>query len=165
MTLSRRHERYSRLPERFVIILTEECGMECDSCGSMTICKSAAHSGTEPDESFYIRNAARMRDRAGPDFSVDPLSDFALEVDITHGSMSKLPICAALGVSEVWRYDGTRAVFYDLTDDQYAEVGASDLLPFPTPQVLPSFVALGVKEGDASARRSFREWVRAHKRG
>jgi Uma2 family endonuclease len=163
MTLSRRHERYSRLLEHFVVILAEECGLECDSCGSMTIRKSAADSGTEPDGCYYIQNAERMRDRAEPDFSVDPPPDLALEVDITHGSPDKLAIYAALGVPEVWRYDGVRAEFYCLTAGRYAEVEASGLFPFLTSQTLAAFIVLGVAEGNATARHSFREWVRTHK--
>ncbi|MBO0719619.1 MAG: Uma2 family endonuclease, partial [Blastocatellia bacterium] len=40
------------------------------------------------------------------DFRVDPPPDIVVEIDIHHSSVAKLPIYAALGVPEIWRYDG-----------------------------------------------------------
>ena len=44
---------------------------------------------------------------------MDPPPDLAIEVDITHSSLEKLDLYAAMGVPELWVYDGERvSVFW-----------------------------------------------------
>ena len=50
--------------------------------------------------------AARMRARDEIDLTVDPAPDLVIEVDLTPFSLNKLLIFAALGVNEIWWYDG-----------------------------------------------------------
>ena len=52
---------------------------------------------------------------------MDPPPDLVLEVDITHPSLDKLSIFAAVGVPEVWRYDGERVRMLALAGDSYVE--------------------------------------------
>jgi Uma2 family endonuclease len=44
-------------------------------------------------------------------------------------TVSKSGIDAALGVSEVWRYDGERLPFYVLQAEGYVEIQESSVLP------------------------------------
>ena len=55
-----------------------------------------------------------MRDRARIDLPVDPAPDLALQVDVTHSSLDRLAIYAALGVLEVWRLHEQGLAFHVL---------------------------------------------------
>jgi len=58
----------------------------------------------------------------------DPAPELVIEIDISHGSLDKLPVYAGLGVVEVWRYDGQRLRVYRLEDGPPGEAQASELL-------------------------------------
>jgi Uma2 family endonuclease len=105
MVVSSKHESYSRRIYDLITVLADETGQDAEGFGSMTLRKRRKAKGTEPDECFYVQNAARVIGREDLDFEHDPPPDLALEIDVTHGSVSKLPIYAELGVPEVWHYD------------------------------------------------------------
>ena len=46
----------------------------------------------------------------------DPPPDIVVEIDVTNESLGKFGIYAALGVPEIWRYDGTEMQFVELVD-------------------------------------------------
>ncbi len=46
-------------------------------------------------------------------------SDLIIEIDITSPSLNKFPVCADIGVLEVWRYDGTRVTLFILAGEDY----------------------------------------------
>ncbi|MBZ5618558.1 MAG: Uma2 family endonuclease [Acidobacteriia bacterium] len=48
------------------------------------------------------------------DLATDPPPELTIEVDITSSSLNRFPIFAAVGVAEVWRYDGERVQFHTL---------------------------------------------------
>lgn len=67
--------------------------------------------GFEPDESFYIQNVAAVRGVREIDLTRHPPPDLVIEIDHTRTSLPKQPIFAALGVPEVWRFDGAVVTF------------------------------------------------------
>src|SRR5204863_3892315 len=60
----------------------------------------------EPDECYYVANEPLVRDKLHLDLAVDPPPDLAIEVEISRDSLNRHRIYAALGVPELWRYDG-----------------------------------------------------------
>jgi len=46
----------------------------------------------------------------------DPPPDLAIEIDITSTSVNKFGIYLALGVPELWRYNGRDLKFYQLAE-------------------------------------------------
>ena len=63
-----------------------------------------------------------------------------IEVDITSPSLKKFPIFAALGISEVWRYDGERVSIWRLIGDSYRETTHSQQLPIASGPQLTEFL-------------------------
>lgn len=163
MTLSIGHDRRSRQFYDFIVILADELGLEAEGIGSATLKRKRKLKGLEPDEAFYIQNASAVVGLERLDLEIDPPPDLAVEIDLTHGSRSKLPVYAGIGVPEVWRYDGEKVEFYRLIGGHYIEIEASDLFPFLTPEALNEFVEQGNTEGQTAARRDFRAWVEVHK--
>ncbi|MGH9901094.1 MAG: hypothetical protein ACRD68_04555 [Pyrinomonadaceae bacterium] len=72
---------------------------------------------------------------------------------------SKFPIYAALGVPEVWRYDGERAQIYHLADQAYTEAAASLAFPLLTAEALTEFVEQSKTRGQSAALSACRQWV------
>src|SRR5947199_653123 len=106
MTVSFKHEKEKRLLGRLVETLTEELEIDISSSGMMTCRREDLRKALEADESYYIANESKVRNREDIDLEVDPPPDLALEIDISHSSMDRMAIYAALRVPEVWTWDG-----------------------------------------------------------
>src|SRR5262249_16698573 len=70
-----------------------------------------------------------IRGKTTIDLMTDPPPDLVVEIDLTHPSLDKLPIYAAMGVPEVWRYQRERVLLYRLTGTVYETVEPSVVLP------------------------------------
>ena len=124
------HERLKKLLDRLLLVLSEELEIPLRSQGSATFNKESLDRGLEPDECHYIQNESKIRGRDDVDLSVDPPPDLAVEIDITSSSINRLEIYAALGVPEVWRYDGNVLQVYVLgSDGSYNAVNHSIAFP------------------------------------
>lgn len=75
----------------------------------------------EPDASFYVANAHRVIGLRTIDLESDPPPDVVVEIAATNDSLVKFPIYAALGVPEIWRYDGALFQRYELQNQTYVE--------------------------------------------
>lgn len=104
--------------------------LECDfvPAGSTTFKRVALKRGFEPDSSFYIRNAERVRGKKKLDMEIDPPPDLVIEIDVTNDSLDKFPLYAALGVPEVWRYESTLEIWL-LDQGVYVQRHASVAIP------------------------------------
>ncbi len=161
MTLSPQHERLKHLLRRLFEALAEEVGLTIAGFGSMTCRRRRRRRGLEPDECYWIANEPRVRGRDRIDLRRDPPPDLALEVDVTHSSLDRLAIYAALGVPEVWRLDGQALTFHLLqADGTYAAAARSLAFPFLAPADLLPFLALRARLDEMALVRQFRAWVR-----
>jgi len=126
------HEELNRLINDFVVVIAIEWNIEYCNAGSTTFKREDLERGFEPDSCFYVQHAGQIAGKKRLDLTVDPPPDLVLEVDITHPSLDKLSIFAAVGVPEVWRYDGERVRMLALVGESYVEREQS--LAFPTLQ-------------------------------
>src|SRR5438105_741851 len=70
-TISGTHGNCSRLLGRFVFVLAEEFKLPVRSFGDMTCESEELDRGVEPDESFYITNEPRVREKEEIDLAID----------------------------------------------------------------------------------------------
>jgi Uma2 family endonuclease len=162
MTLSPRHERIGELFGRFFVILSEELNLRILSFGSMTLQREDLDRGLEPDKCFYIRSAARVRADEEIDLRRDPPPDLALEIDITHSSLERMSIYAALGVREVWRFDGQTLTAFRLCENGEYEISEQSLaFAALSLQKVAEFVRQRSTTDELALGRSFRDWVRS----
>jgi Uma2 family endonuclease len=159
MSPSQKHENWARLIERLVGALSLRLRIRVLSYGSSTIKKQRKQKGVEPDGCFYVQNATLVGTKEEIDFNVDPPPDVAVEIDLHHESLSKFPIYAALGVPEIWRYDGNSLTIYYLRDEQYVPTEASLALPLLTGGVLTEFLARSPKQDQYDILLAFEEWL------
>lgn len=87
--------------------------------GSTTFRRADIVRGFDPDACFYIAKADHIRRREDGDPATDPPPELVIEIDTSSPSLNKLPIYAAVGVPEVWRYDGRQVSLLKLTDGEY----------------------------------------------
>lgn len=106
MTPLAEHEDDKAIIGDFVKAIIEELNIEFRSLGSTTFKNEKMAQCVEPDDCFYIQNEAAIRGKKRIDLTVDPPPDLAIKIDIT--SRIKFNNYEALGVPELWRYDGQR---------------------------------------------------------
>lgn len=156
------HENPNRTLALLVEVVAEETNRDFHPAGSTTYTREDLEKGFEPDSSFYLdERAERVRGKSELDLLVDPPPDLIIEIDITRSSLPRLPIFAAVGVPEVWRYDGTRVIFCRLAEGSYVEVERSIALPPLTSRQAGVFLAESRREKGPAWLRRVREWVRA----
>jgi len=161
MTLTHEHESYAHLLGRFVVVLTEEFGLPIKGGGSTTFRRRKRRKGLEADESYWIANEPLVRGKDSIDLRIDPPPDLALEIDVSHSSLNRLAIYAALRVPEVWRREGETLVCYLLgTDGKYAVNTTSRVFPGLAPADLMRFLTLRSQMDENALVRQFRAWIR-----
>jgi Uma2 family endonuclease len=163
MTTSTRHEGWKRFVGRMLEALSEELGMDIACFGSMTMRREDMERGLEPDECYYIRNEPLVRHRLDLDLDQDPPPDLAVEIEVSRSLLNRIAIYAALGVPEVWRFDGERfQVLLHEEGGRYEPAEASRSFPTLPLDEFARFLRLREATGDSATIRAFRAWVRAN---
>jgi Uma2 family endonuclease len=153
------HETYKKILDRFVVVIVEEMGKEMRSLGSTTWSKSELKQGLEPDECYYIKQESAVRGKLVINLDEDPPPDLAIEIDITSSSLNRLIIYAALGVGEIWQFNGQFLRIYQLINSQYQEVTKSLLFPFLNSEDITIFLNQ-YQGGEMALIKAFRLWVK-----
>jgi Uma2 family endonuclease len=164
MTLSFGHENAGEWIGRLIFFLAVEWRVPICSGGSTTLKKAIRKKGLEPDRSFWIANERALRGKKDWDAQNDPPPDLVVEVDITRSSLNRLGIYSALGVPEVWRYDGRIFSVLSLTSTgRYTERTKSLAFPALPLKSFAGYVARLGTEDEVELIRSFCKWVRSLK--
>jgi Uma2 family endonuclease len=163
MTPLYEHENPKIQFDRFIVALAEELEIEVKSAGSTTLKRKIVNRGIEPDNCYYIQNEPAVRGRQELDLESDPPPDLAIEIDITSSSVDKLGIYSALGVPELWRYNGRVLKFYQLVGEEYVECEFSIAFPLVSVMDMSRFIEQSKSSGEIALLKSFRAWVRDKK--
>jgi Uma2 family endonuclease len=166
MSPSGLHERIKQIVARLVWAYCEAIGVESESLGSTTFKREELLKGLEPDDCYYIANAAAVRGKSEFDWDRDPPPDLAIEIDISPHDVARQPVYAALRVPEVWRYDGKHLRFLRLRPDGsgYDMVERSISFPQLTSELLTQWIAMGIRENQGAAVRAMRDWLKQQKK-
>jgi len=155
------HEEPNRTLAALAEITALETGRDFSRAGGTTFKRQDLAKGFEPDSSFYFRHAKVVRGRYKTDLTADPPPELVIEVDITRSSLNRFPIFAAIGVAEIWRYDGERVHFHSLEGKAYRPIEESLVLPPMTAAQATIFVERVRQETAADWDRAVREWIRS----
>lgn len=153
------HERPLQLVGQIVEILAEAHELDIVSAGSTTFQRADLGRGVEPDASFYIQHAPHVRGNTEIDLDHDPPPDLVNEIDITHPTLDKFPIYAAVGVSEVWRYAEQKVGIYRRQAAGYTADDSSAVLPGVTSEQLTRWLTAGDQLPLPEWRRQVRAWA------
>lgn len=154
------HERVRNVVHDLVVALRDALDVDVLSVGSTTLKREMNAKGAEPDDAFYIQNAARMMSKQDLDLKQDPPPDLVIEADRTSSSLNKFAIYAALGVPEIWRLIESEVQIHLLDGERYETSPNSRAFPILSAQKLSHLLALGLAEGERKAARSLRDWLR-----
>ncbi|MBE9222716.1 Uma2 family endonuclease [Cyanobacterium stanieri LEGE 03274] len=152
------HENNNRFIESLIFVIADELGLNLKKFGSLTLKSNQFQQAVEPDSCYYLQNEPKVRNKQQIDLTNDPPPDLVLEIDITSGSLHKLPIYANLGVPEIWRYDGEKLTVFILKKDinNYQEVDKSLAFPFLNLSVIPELIEQSLIDGETAVLRGFR---------
>src|SRR5262249_44133420 len=156
-----RHGSVPYLLGRLVDVLTEEQGLPVEAGDPVTFKREDLERGAEPDKCYYLGgHAALVRGKDRLEMGVDPPPDLAIEADITHSSLDRLGIYAALGVREVWRFDGQTLQFLHLqADGSYVPRDTSLNFPGLPLAVIAQFLGQAPDTDKTAWVRSFRAYL------
>ncbi len=157
------HEKSNRSIERLIATIAETLDRDYALAGSMTIKRPDLAAGKEPDSCYYFANELAVRGKIKLDFTQDPPPDLAIEIDITSSSINQLALYAKLGVGEVWRYNGTELIFYQLQSDQHVAVDRSPTFPILSPDRVLEFLADCQIHGVNQAVKNLRDWIQVNR--
>ncbi|MBW4451838.1 MAG: Uma2 family endonuclease [Nostoc indistinguendum CM1-VF10] len=153
------HENHKIQFDRLIFALAVELKTKIRSAGSTTLKRKTITKGIEPDTCYYIQNESAIRGKQELDLKTNPAPDLAVEIDITSSSVNKLNIYAALGVAELWRYDGEVLKFYQLIESEYIEVKLSIAFPLISVSDMNRFIQQSKTMDEIDLVQSFRTWV------
>jgi Uma2 family endonuclease len=156
-----KHERSKVILAQFVRILVRELKIPMIAMASTTWNREDLDRGLEADESFYLGNLERIPDPDNANLDVDPPPDLAIEVEITRGVLNRLGIYGAMGVPEIWRFDGREIqVLLRQTDGTYARSDDSLAFPGVPIQEIARFANTKEIHDETAAVDRFWDWVR-----
>ena len=164
MTISPEHEKYAFFIGSMIAGIRLRLRMNILAFGSATMRKRRRSKGGEPDACFYVQTAALIGNKIQLDFETDPPPDIVVEIDVHHDSRSKFPVYAALGVPEIWRYDGHSMRIHHLSDDgheQYSVQDTSAALPMLTARLLTETIERMRTDGELIALLAFDAWLQS----
>ncbi len=140
--------------------LLEELDIEARSLASTTFKNESMKTGVEADDCFYIQNEAAIRGKKRIDLTIDPPPDLALEIDIT--SRTRLNNYEALGVPELWRYDGESLEINVLENGKYVKSNTSCNFPsLPLIDIIPQYLEQSKIKGRNATIKDFRSWIKS----
>ncbi len=165
MVTSRDHDQVGWLMARFAEAVIDRIGIKFVPCGRATWQKPEAERGIEADECYLLEPAKiafvkKLRAAKSKDESGYPTPDLAIEVDISRPKVDRPGIYAAMGVTELWRFDEDAPVIERLgPDGRYRGVEASSWLPVRV-EHLRRWVVDEDSSDFAVWSRRMRAWVR-----
>ncbi|OKH27974.1 Uma2 family endonuclease [Chroogloeocystis siderophila] len=162
MTPLGEHENTNRFIDDLIRVLADELNLNLKKFGSLTLKRENMKRGAEPDSCYYIQNEPRVRNKRNIDLNIDPPPDLVLEIDITSSSIDKRPIYAALGIPEIWQYDGRslQILLLSQLDSSYTQTQKSPTFPILDLNLVPQLIAQSLIDGETKTLSLFRMWIR-----
>ncbi|CAN5178615.1 Uma2 family endonuclease [soil metagenome] len=163
MSNSLKHEEDSRNLAALFEQIAVELEIDFRRCGSTTYKRKNIRKGFEPDSCFYIQSLDLIEKKEDLDFENDPPPDLIIEINKTSSSITRMPIFAAFGVSEVWRFADNIVKFYILQEGVYLETKTSLALPILSSEQTAEFLRESREMKSTAWAKQIRDWTRENK--
>ena len=161
MAKSSIHEIFKSVIALLLAIYCEETERDFVSGGETTLDRENVERGIEPDQCYWIANAAQVEGKLEINFDVDPVPDLFIEVEVSRTILDRLAVLAALGVNEVWRFDGSAIQVGVLHQGgRYAWQATSPTFPELALPKLVEFVAKTQSLNHRKIMVAFRLWLK-----
>ena len=163
MTNSSQHEEDSRNLSAMFELIAIELEIDFRPSGSTTFQRQSINKGFEPDSSFYIQSCELIEGKTNIGINNEFPPDLTIEVNRTSSSVPRMPIFAAFGVKEVWRFDGDEVKFYVLRNGVYLETEMSISLPILSSKQATEFLWEKHELRSTAWAKKVRKWVNLEK--
>ena len=158
------HEETNRTLQTLVETILDVWEWDYRNLGSTTFKRQDKKKGIEPDTCFYVKNRAAIGNKETLDLPAgDPPPDLVIEIDVSHSSVPKMPLLAAFGVLEVWRYRKTGVKILTLDKQEYKAALKSLSLPTLDSMTLNDLLKQSRVTSKAEWLRAVRTWANANK--
>lgn len=159
------HEDFGRRLGDLVIAFCDALDIGVIETGSTTWKNSVFEKGVEPDASFYLDDAKiesfrRLTKAEERDSSRFPSPDLAIEIDIRRPSKERSEVYAAIGVIEVWEFNGEKIRIRRLgPKGSYKTVNRSGWFPISALDIQGLLLSEAPADAAPARRRSMRAFV------
>jgi len=156
------HERDKERFNVFVVEVAVGLGQPMIMAGSTTYRRRKKRGGIEPDQSYYLANVARVRNKKEINLKVDPPPDLSIEVVYSNPADAAVEVSRRFGIPEVWLCDEGGLKFLVLgPDGDYSESQTSRSFPLLSTTEVLDWVRRPQAEGasDTDWVRDLRLWV------
>jgi len=161
MSPSLPHESDLASLEEIVRIIADERSLPFRPMRSTRWDRPETSRGLEPDACFYLTAEKVAAARGQTDAAECPVPDLALEIDYSASQIDRDSIYEALGVPEVWSFDGEGLAIEVLSPaGRHDRVASSPSLGVSAADVT-AWMLRGRSEDFLDWARGFRAWVRA----
>ncbi len=155
------HESWKTIIGGMIETMALELNIPMYRAGSTTFKRKDLAKGVEADECYYVQHERDVRAVEDIDLLRDPPPDLVVEVDLTHLTISKRSIYAAMGVPEVWRYSRDQLETMHLgPDGEYRVAEVSLAFPFLRPVEMVKFLRMLPEQDQTTMLRAWRDWVK-----
>jgi len=160
MTLSIEHERYRKTIGEMVADSFKYFGIIYEPGGSTTLKVQPKQRGLESDDCYWIQRESAVRDIDRLDLSIHPPPDLVVEVDVTHATVDRESIYAAMGVPEMWHFDTqTFLTAWELAGGTWNRIEYSKALPKFRPSEMNPFLQRRRTDGHSKVMLDFTKWL------
>ncbi len=155
------HEFYKTVLAKLIEATVLEGNIPVRSGGNMTFQRDDLEKGFEPDECWWIAHEEQVRRKTEFDFKIDPAPDLSVEIEMSRSLVNRISIYAAIGVTEIWRFDGNKLRFCHLQPDGTYEDRMNSLsFPFLSPADLLPYLSIDDDRDETTRIRQYVQWLR-----
>ena len=156
------HESRKIAAHDLIVALADENDLPLKCFGATTFRHEERAAGSEPDDCFYLNEIDSVKGMKRFDPSVHRAPDLWVEVDLTSPSVPREPICARLGVPEIWRLGYGRVTVRLLTSaGVYVDSATSLAFPSLPMSGFAEFVSRMDDDDETATLREFRKWLQS----
>jgi Uma2 family endonuclease len=160
MTTSFPHERLKKRLGWVVEEIVRAFRIPCIATASTTFRRRSKKGGVEGDETYYIANESRIRDKEKIRLRTDPPPDLAIEAVVSHDADGSIEVYRRLRVREVWVCDESQLIILVLQPDgQYAQSPTSAAFPFLSAAEIFDWVGRPQTMSDTEWMNAVHRWV------
>jgi Uma2 family endonuclease len=164
------HDHFARFLDQFIMTVAGSLGIRILFLGETTWIRPELARGIESDNCYYldpekIASGLSLIRRRVNDVAGYPNPDLAIEVDISPPQVDRQAIYAAMGVAELWTFDGQDLTIRRLDENGcYQRVDRSGFLRVRADQVPRWLTTEDLSDYGAWTRR-LRRWAEEELRG
>ena len=144
-----------------VEVIVVELAIPCSAAASTTLRRRAKRGGVEGDQTYYLANEKRVRDKREINLKTDPPPDLAIEAVYSHDADAAVEVYRRFKVPEVWACNEAELIILILQrNGRYAVSPISASFPFLSGAEVYDWVSRPRTASDTEWITELQRWVK-----